>query len=595
MYCTRMLLCVSNKASISCLYMYIDLSMASFLSTEFSESLTGGVGTALYRAPEQEGRSKESAPDASVPHSAAVRGARTYDAKADMFSLGIILFEMYHEPFSTGMERVKTLCALRGVDSVVPLDFTTRIPENLVHVIKWLVQTDPARRPTAAELQASPLMPPRIQLDKNYLEEVMHALTIPNSDICRRVVSTLFCRKETTMLLSEHEDMTYDLDLMSSTLRALKLDHPWVSPVGTSDVSVHVGSSKHSVHSFRKTSSFPDSSDTLAETSSMMPSLILEAIQNITEDVFLSHGASMLSPSLLHPRDSVDRCGDTHNADMHCGIGLHCSHIATWQPLQRKNDILSDKIAPPVVDYVPAELMDKTGTVVMLPSEHVTAYARYVARLGVMSATRFLIEPVYRERVRKHVATGQLLPQHPQQSIEAVFDIIRENESHHIRSTASLPDAADYKPIPESEKRAFIESEVIMAAVEIANGIDPKNAVGHKFLRVGDSRLGNAILDLCAAPYPRDNIIRTFSAIADEAITSHIIGSRNKALSVSDHDLIAQANQMVDAVGLPREVRRALRPFVNILAVSTNARASIVAIEKVVYSILDYVCVKFDM
>lgn len=42
-----------------------------------------------------------------------------YDAKADMYSLGIILFEMCHQPFSTGMERVETLRLLRGESSCV--------------------------------------------------------------------------------------------------------------------------------------------------------------------------------------------------------------------------------------------------------------------------------------------------------------------------------------------------------------------------------------------------------------------------------------------------------------------------------------------
>ncbi len=30
-----------------------------------------------------------------------------------MYSLGIILFEMWHQPFSTGMERINTIVALR--------------------------------------------------------------------------------------------------------------------------------------------------------------------------------------------------------------------------------------------------------------------------------------------------------------------------------------------------------------------------------------------------------------------------------------------------------------------------------------------------
>jgi serine/threonine protein kinase len=58
-------------------------------------AVVAGVGTSAYRAPEQgqEGKS--------------------YDQMADIFSLGIILFEMWHLPFSTGMHRVLALSALR--------------------------------------------------------------------------------------------------------------------------------------------------------------------------------------------------------------------------------------------------------------------------------------------------------------------------------------------------------------------------------------------------------------------------------------------------------------------------------------------------
>ena len=56
------------------------------------ESMTGGVGTTFYRAPEQEGRqflNKKGGSDGS------------YNVRADIFSLGVILFEMFFPPFDT--------------------------------------------------------------------------------------------------------------------------------------------------------------------------------------------------------------------------------------------------------------------------------------------------------------------------------------------------------------------------------------------------------------------------------------------------------------------------------------------------------------
>jgi translation initiation factor 2-alpha kinase 4 len=56
------------------------------------ESMTGGVGTTFYRAPEQEG---------TQSNSKGLKGDGSYNVQADIYSLGIILFEMFHPPFDT--------------------------------------------------------------------------------------------------------------------------------------------------------------------------------------------------------------------------------------------------------------------------------------------------------------------------------------------------------------------------------------------------------------------------------------------------------------------------------------------------------------
>ena len=71
------------------------LALLDASSDALSSSLTGGIGTAMYRAPEQEYRPKQS------NSSSADKGN---DDKADMFSLGVILFEMCHPTFGTGMQ-----------------------------------------------------------------------------------------------------------------------------------------------------------------------------------------------------------------------------------------------------------------------------------------------------------------------------------------------------------------------------------------------------------------------------------------------------------------------------------------------------------
>jgi serine/threonine protein kinase len=103
---------------------------------------TRGVGTALYRAPEQ--------------GAAAAACERSYDSKADIFSLGIILFEMCHRPFGTAMERIEKIRALRE-HKRLPFDFESTAPAYFRRLILWMVDADPASRPTALELrQAAP-------------------------------------------------------------------------------------------------------------------------------------------------------------------------------------------------------------------------------------------------------------------------------------------------------------------------------------------------------------------------------------------------------------------------------------------------------
>lgn len=70
------------------------------------ESMTGGVGTTFYRAPEQEGRVGRDYQRSDSPGS--------YTVQADIFSLGIVLFEVFSSPFETYMQRAETLVKLRG-------------------------------------------------------------------------------------------------------------------------------------------------------------------------------------------------------------------------------------------------------------------------------------------------------------------------------------------------------------------------------------------------------------------------------------------------------------------------------------------------
>ncbi|XP_055375444.1 eIF-2-alpha kinase GCN2-like [Condylostylus longicornis] len=103
---------------------------------------TGTVGTILYIAPEL--TSCDSKP--------------IYNEKVDMYTLGIILFEMSNPPFKTVMERVKTITALRSKNITLPEKMLKDAWYEQNEIIRWLLKHDSCLRPTAKELLNSNLM-----------------------------------------------------------------------------------------------------------------------------------------------------------------------------------------------------------------------------------------------------------------------------------------------------------------------------------------------------------------------------------------------------------------------------------------------------
>ncbi|KAI8143516.1 kinase-like domain-containing protein [Fennellomyces sp. T-0311] len=92
---------------------------------------TSGVGTRTYASPEQ-----------------LARKPNAYDEKVDIYSLGIIFFELY-KPFSTAMERAEEIECLKN--GVFPNGFVERYPKESA-LILWMMDPNPDCRPTAAQL-----------------------------------------------------------------------------------------------------------------------------------------------------------------------------------------------------------------------------------------------------------------------------------------------------------------------------------------------------------------------------------------------------------------------------------------------------------
>lgn len=80
-----------------------------------------------------------------------------YDSKVDVFSLGIILFELYYI-FTTKMERSKILINLRK--GVLPENFDSKVGK----IVLWLLATNPKKRPTVSEILESELFQSEVNL-----------------------------------------------------------------------------------------------------------------------------------------------------------------------------------------------------------------------------------------------------------------------------------------------------------------------------------------------------------------------------------------------------------------------------------------------
>ncbi|KAG2126151.1 kinase-like domain-containing protein [Suillus cothurnatus] len=134
--------------------------------------LTLEVGTKLYIAPEVQSRK---------------RGPRNHN-KADMYSLGIVFFEMNFS-FSTGAERIAVLEDLRKPEVYFPRDWNPH-RSSQKQIIAALLRHDPTERPNALELSQSPLLPPRVE--DEYFKGALRMMTKPDSPYHQGVLSALF-------------------------------------------------------------------------------------------------------------------------------------------------------------------------------------------------------------------------------------------------------------------------------------------------------------------------------------------------------------------------------------------------------------------
>lgn len=144
-------------------------------ATQTADPDTRDIGTTFYVAPELSADSKGQ-----------------YTSKVDMYSLGIIFFEMCH-PRMLGHERVLELTKIRQSDHRLPSMF--HYPEYAVQgeVITMLITHRPSERPSAAELFRSGKIPEPVEDEK--LRKFVSGMAESGSAQYHKLVSSLFAQR----------------------------------------------------------------------------------------------------------------------------------------------------------------------------------------------------------------------------------------------------------------------------------------------------------------------------------------------------------------------------------------------------------------
>ena len=156
-------------------------------------NMTRSIGTALYVAPEL--RSNVT---------------KTYGTKVDLYSLGIILFEMCY-PLKTAMERDFVVRALREEDHTLPSDFDFREKASMGDLVLALITHQPEERPDCDGLLQSGRLPSHVQDDT--IREALRSMSDSQSPYYHQMMSAIFSQPSNKNV----KDSAWDLRTRSNS------------------------------------------------------------------------------------------------------------------------------------------------------------------------------------------------------------------------------------------------------------------------------------------------------------------------------------------------------------------------------------------
>lgn len=480
-------------------------------SASTTEGLTVGCGTAMYSAPEQSGAGSP------VPSNAG--GGIAYDQKADMYSIGVVLFEMCHKPFSTGMERIQILNVFKDKREL-PVDFAlgnnkepTQATNNLRRIVLWLTEKDPTNRPTASQLLSSNLLPRRLESDGKYLREVSEALLRSGSETAKKIVKALFSISSSRLASADSSLALESPDISSFCAPIIRR-----LAVSTSPIEIRTeSSSKRTVIPYQ---------------------LICELSVQL-ENIFRVHGGNRYPSMLLYPFEYETVFGSSSNAR------------------QRAQD------SPPC-------FLDSDGMVLALPSNLLCPFVVEAGKMGICSSRRYDIGPVYQHQalhVGKHSFSNLIGddingPKHPLQFVEAAYDVILEEPIVVLQQQGERSNS-DHNVTTRTACHA-VDCAVLSVMLNIVASFHP--LIGEDYeIRVNDSRLTAALLDVVDCPqddHVRMSMCRCFSMVA--FTSQHSVDSSH---SLYDHSSVtAEAQAIVKSLNLQNHVTQSLLTIMSILS-----------------------------
>lgn len=231
--------------------------------------------------------------------------------------------------------------------------------------------------------------------------------------------------------------------------------------------------------------------------------------------IFEIHGAIQLVPPLLRPRHRIN------------------------------DELSSDQ---------PVELMNKKGTILMLPESLTVNFARSVARSGnaATRVKRYCFDKVFHDSL----AGG-----HPRENFEASFDVVFEDQFV----------AAEY-----------LEAEAFMV---ICQSVGSLKCASPWYLRLTHTRLADSILDFCGVPVRLRSICLRLLGYGSCSLLGEFAGDGHKAtrrrMGAGMKNLDRHFDQAVKHHDLPMEAAQRLRTYLSggCFPLPVNASEAVDALE----------------